>query len=70
MTWIDDATSYFNNFEYKFKVKTEFPYRYFLELRSFEYGCLMELDTKNTDEQPVPDILLLIRCGGTYCASQ
>ena len=53
-----------------------FPYRYILELPTFEYGCLMGLNSKErtkaeatgTDEQPLSDMPPLIRCGGTPSA--
>ena len=57
-------------------MKIAFPYRYILELPTFEYGCLMGLNSKEgtkaeargTDEQPLSDMPPLIRCRGTQSA--
>ena len=46
-------------------MKAAFPYRYILELRTFEYGCLVGLNIKvrsGTDEQPFSDKPPLVRC--------
>ena len=46
MTRIDNGTSYVL-ISSKLKVKTVFPYRFILELPSFEYGCLVGLNIKD-----------------------
>ena len=58
-------------------MKTAFRYRHLLELPTFEYGCFIELnqegdqaEARGTDEQPISDMPLLIRCGGTCSAWQ
>ena len=47
-----------------------FPYRYILELPTFEYSCLMGLNIKEGTRQrqsaPLSDMPPLIRCGETY----
>ena len=58
MRRIDDAK--------KFGVKTAFPYRYLLELPTFEYGCLMELNIKKATKQKQGTLMsnqcLICRC--------
>ena len=63
----------------KFEVKTTFLYRCILKLPYFDYDCLVGQSRKGrgrdregagTDEQPLSDKPLLIRCGETYSTWQ
>ena len=57
-------------------MKTEFPYRYILELPTLEHRCLVgakyqggdEAEAKGRDEQSLSDKPPLIQCGETYSA--
>ena len=61
------------------QVQTAFLYGCILELPHFKYGCLVGQPRRgggrggeggDTDEQPLSDKPLLIRCGETYCTWQ